>query len=260
MSWLTSRQALFWRRTGASCPTTRSPASARERTRDANRPAPTWRARAHAPTFDAGLVTLGCRQIASEGLEYLDPKRCVVCRCCTSRRSNTHSIATREILYRWHPWYGRSVRIYQVVDRNGQVWMRCGDDQVEGLRRLEVPQWMFESAACGALRMAGTPVVDCEALLDLKALLASAVLERRSAVEQAEHLSLPCTEGANAQVTEAAAARSAGSTEALSSTVCQAALGAAAAGDPAANGATAGKAAARAPRPRREPWSDGGGR
>jgi len=151
------------------------------------------------------------------------------------------------------------VWIYQIVDRNGQVSMRCGDDQVEGLRRLEVPQWMFESAACGALRMAGTPVVDCEALLDLKALLASAV-ERGSAVEQAEHLSLPCTEGANAQVTEAAAARSAGSTEALSSTVCQAALDAAAAGDPAANGATSGKAAARAPRPRREPRSDGGGR
>ena len=72
---------------------TGSPASGRARTRDANRPAPTWRARAHPPTFDAGLLTLGCRQIAAEGPEHLDPTRCEAVRGCSEFSTFEESIA-----------------------------------------------------------------------------------------------------------------------------------------------------------------------
>jgi len=92
MSWLSNRQASSGRHE-AGCPTTRPPASARARTRDANRPALTWRARAHPPTFDAGLLTSGCGQIAAEGLEHLDPRRCEVCRCCSDFSTFEESIA-----------------------------------------------------------------------------------------------------------------------------------------------------------------------
>ena len=185
---------------------------------------------------------------------------CADVRGCTSRRSNTHSIETREVLYRWHPWHGRSVSIYQVVDRSGHVVMRCGDDQAARPRRLEVPQWMFDAATCLTLQMVSTPIVECEALLELKSLLAGTALECTGTAEQAGHLCLPCTEGAHAQVAEATASRSTRPAQALSSTVDRSPLDPVAAGDPAADRAASGKAAARASGSRHDSPRNGGER
>ncbi len=181
-------------------------------------------------------------------------------RCCTSRRSNTHSIETREVQYRWHPWYGRSVSIYQVVARSGHIVVRCGDEQAGRPRRLELPRWMFDAATCLTLQMASTPIVDCEALLELKSLLAGAALERSGGAEQAGHLSLPCTEGAHAKVAAAAAGCSTRPAQALSSAVDGSGLAPVAAGDPPADCAASGKAAARASGPRRDARREGGER
>jgi hypothetical protein len=156
-------------------PTMQSPAALQSSTRDATRPAPISRARVHPPAIDVGIQTSGPAPTPAQGLARQDPVHCADAHGCTSRRSNTHRIETREVLYRWHPWYGRSVSIYQVVDRSGHGVMRCGDDQGARLRRLEAPQWMFDAATCPTLQMASMPIVECEALIDLKYLLAGSL-------------------------------------------------------------------------------------
>ena len=61
---------------------------------------------------------------------------------------DTHITESREVLYPWHPWYGRSVWIYQTLTKNGAAICHCGLSQTRDSRALEVPQWMFDSAAC----------------------------------------------------------------------------------------------------------------
>ena len=176
---------------------------------------------------------------------------------CTTRQSNTHVIEARQIQYRWHAWYGRSVWIYEVVERSGELTVRCGDDQVKGQRRLEVPQWMFDAATCHAFREASTPAVDCEALLELKALLAGSMLEGGNAVGHAGHFTLPRKGSAHAPVAKCSSGRT---TAAVSPNDAQPVLEAVAGGDPATHGAAAGKDAARVSRSRRLRPSNGGGR
>jgi hypothetical protein len=67
---------------------------------------------------------------------------------CTSRRQNAHVTESRVVLYRWHPWHGRSVFVFGSVTRGGQAILRCAPEQADVARSLEVPQWMFEGAAC----------------------------------------------------------------------------------------------------------------
>src|SRR5262249_59369652 len=74
---------------------------------------------------------------------------------------------------------------------------RCGVDDQRHDRLLEVPAWMFEPAGCDQLRLAGTPIVDCQALSDLKSLLEAA---RRGDVFQAQHRSLSAVGGADATI------------------------------------------------------------
>src|SRR5260370_21413439 len=35
----------------------------------------------------------------------------------TSRQHNAHITESREVLYRWHPWYGHTVWIFSTVER-----------------------------------------------------------------------------------------------------------------------------------------------
>jgi hypothetical protein len=51
--------------------------------------------------------------------------------CCTSRKHNTHITESREVLYRWHPWFGRMAWIFNVVEKNGEVVLRCALDPLE---------------------------------------------------------------------------------------------------------------------------------
>src|SRR5207342_3338858 len=79
---------------------------------------------------------------------------------CTSRQRNTHSTELRQVRYRWHPWFGRTVTVYEALTKGGHPLCRCGFDDQRDDRSLEVPAWMFESAACDHLRLTATPVVD----------------------------------------------------------------------------------------------------
>ena len=103
---------------------------------------------------------------------------------CTSRQRNTHSTESRDVRYPWHPWFGRSVTVYEALTKGGHAICRCGFEDQRNDRSLEVPAWMFESAACDHLRLTATPFVDCQALIELKAVLQTAP---RADVLQAPH-------------------------------------------------------------------------
>ena len=115
----------------------------------------------------------------------------------TSRQRNTHSTESRQVRYPWHPWFGRAVTVSEALTRCGQRVCRCGFDDPQHDRLLEVPAWMLESAACDHLWLAGTPTVGCDALVELSRVLRGALRADRL---QAQHHSLNAVGGADAAV------------------------------------------------------------
>jgi len=92
----------------------------------------------------------------------------------TRRRDNAHKIEELEVLYQWHPWFGRVVHVHEVIEQRAGGVLRCSPDGDASRRWLELPQWMFDRAACLAIRMAASPRVDTAALITLKTCLADA--------------------------------------------------------------------------------------
>ena len=87
--------------------------------------------------------------------------------------------------------------MYEALTKGGQPVCRCGVDDQRNDRSLDVPAWMFEPAACDHLRLTATPFVDCQALIELKAVLQTAL---RADVLQAPHQSLPVLRNIPARV------------------------------------------------------------
>ena len=79
---------------------------------------------------------------------------------CTTEGSNTHKTETREIRYRWHPWYGRQVLVESIRHRRGVVVLNCRTDDDGVSPVLEVPEWMFDSRVCSRVKQAGTATVE----------------------------------------------------------------------------------------------------
>jgi hypothetical protein len=129
-----------------------------------------------------------------------------VCVGCRTRELNTHSTESREVLYPWHPWHRRHVWIREVRTSGGGIVFRCGLEQNRDAGSLEIPQWMFDRAACARIRTTDSPVASTEALSDLKALLAAAAGRRDVDVVEAQHPSLSRVGGADATLVEATAA------------------------------------------------------
>lgn len=100
---------------------------------------------------------------------------------CTSERRKTHVTETGEVLYPWHPWFGRVVYIHDVIERGGERILRCDLSEKPTARCMHIPAWMFDRAACLRIRRADRPQVELAALSCLKALLAE-VANRASAV------------------------------------------------------------------------------
>jgi hypothetical protein len=87
--------------------------------------------------------------------------------------------------------------VYEAVTKQGQPVSWCGFDDQRNGRSLEVPTWMFEPGTCDHLRLADTPMVSCQALLELQVLLETA---QRGDILQGQHRSLDATGGADATV------------------------------------------------------------
>ena len=93
---------------------------------------------------------------------------------CTRRRDNAHKIDEREVLYPWHPWFGRVVHVRGVIEKRAGGILHCSMDGGASGRWLELPQWMFDRAACLSMCMEVSPRVDSAALTALKTCLVDA--------------------------------------------------------------------------------------
>ena len=106
-----------------------------------------------------------------------------------TQQRNTHSTESRVVRYRWHPWFGQEVWLHQV--RRGQPSagpvLRCGLTPDLDAKAVEIPLWMFDAAACGAMPMATAPVVNTDALRELSRLV-EATHATCGVLPQAEHL------------------------------------------------------------------------
>ncbi len=100
---------------------------------------------------------------------------------CTTQSQNTHGTEEREVLYPWHPWAGRAVHVHDVIAKSGWAAFRCSLSGVASDRRLEVPVWMFDRAACQCWQVGVTPVASVAALRALAALLHDAAGIREGA-------------------------------------------------------------------------------
>src|SRR2546423_5504113 len=67
---------------------------------------------------------------------------------CTRRRDNAHKIEELEVLYPWHPWFGRVVHVHEVIEQRAGGVLHGSPDGDASRRWLELPQWMFDRAAC----------------------------------------------------------------------------------------------------------------
>jgi hypothetical protein len=92
----------------------------------------------------------------------------------TRRRDNTHKIEEREVLYPWHPWFGRIVHAREVIEKRAGGILHCSLDGSASARWLELPKWMFDRAASLSMRMEVSPRVDSAALTALKTCLVDA--------------------------------------------------------------------------------------
>jgi len=101
--------------------------------------------------------------------------------CCTTKLENAHGTEFREVLYSWHPWFGLRVAVHETVSRSDGIVFRCALTGGGG-RRLELPAWMFDRAACrDALPLATTPHVSLAGLCALSDLVRDALRSRLSA-------------------------------------------------------------------------------
>jgi hypothetical protein len=127
--------------------------------------------------------------------------------------------------------------VYEALTKGGHPVCRCGFDDQRNDRSLEVPAWMFESAACDHLRVVDTPFVDSQALIELKAVLQTA---SRADVLQAQHPCLTVPGGADATGQTPIPSLA---TDPVSSTTSPPAFSDAAAGHPGTDHSTAGPTA-----------------
>ncbi len=92
----------------------------------------------------------------------------------TTRGDNAHRTEQREVLYPWHPWFGRVVDVHEVIEKGSSCVFRCSLEGGPSGRWIELPVWMFDRGICLSLRVVASPQVDRAALLVLKECLAHA--------------------------------------------------------------------------------------
>src|SRR3954469_17361234 len=91
---------------------------------------------------------------------------------CTTRVGNAHGTGVREVLYRWHPWFGLAVHVHAAATKADGVYFRCSLNGADGARWQELPAWMFDRAACvGPCMLVAEPFVSMAALSALSRLL-----------------------------------------------------------------------------------------
>ena len=118
---------------------------------------------------------------------------------CTSQRHKTHITESDAVRYRWHCWFGRAVAIDASVAKAGVKIHRCHLSESNSGRSLEIPQWMFDGAICSAMREGDSPIVDCEALIELREILVATSEQCTPSVIEASQRSSNQQRESNAQ-------------------------------------------------------------
>src|SRR3954463_9080223 len=96
----------------------------------------------------------------------------------TTSHHKTHSTVAGDkvtVVYAWHPWAGRPVRLYEVIERTTGASVRCSLVNATIARLQEIPVWMLDASACRTARTTTQPVAALSALAALCALLSDAM-------------------------------------------------------------------------------------
>jgi hypothetical protein len=128
--------------------------------------------------------------------------------------------------------------------RQGEAIVRCGLTPDLDARSVEIPLWMFDAAACDVMPVATAPLVNADALRELKILLKAAHDAKSGVSPQAEHLELIASGGAHAPDCQAVASGDA--TAAIPAAPAESVMGGDAHRTPAAGRTPAGLHAPRA--------------
>ena len=118
------------------------------------------------------------------------PRTGVCASHCTTRQHNAHRTEEREVLYPWHPWFGRVVFVHETVNKGGVLVLRCSQSSEEGARCLETPEWIFDRATCCGMVRGDSPRVNRAALYRLKALISGGFVGSSGGVIEARSYSL----------------------------------------------------------------------
>src|SRR3954467_2712093 len=89
-----------------------------------------------------------------------------------------HSTAAGDevtVVYAWHPWAGRPVRLHEVIERTTGASARCSLVDATIARLQEIPAWMIDASACRTTRTTAQPVAALSAMAALRALLSDAM-------------------------------------------------------------------------------------
>ncbi len=158
---------------------------------------------------------------------------------CTTERQNAHGTEA-VVCYRWHPWYGLTVRKVKTVSKRLGNVLHVSCEREEQTRLREIPAWMVDAAACASMRLADIPRVDCRALHRLRELIESCVGDDKQGVVEKQHHNSSRKGDADAN---RPTPRPAHSTRSVSNASDTAAMEDTATGDPAASSADAGATA-----------------
>jgi len=124
---------------------------------------------------------------------------CEVAWCCTTPRHKTHkpeflavSAGEAIVAYRWHPWFGKSVRIHEVIERTAGAAARCSREAAPRGSTQEIPVWMLDAASCASMRASAYPVAAVSALAALGRLLLEMTTHSTTLTEVAPKMRVRC--------------------------------------------------------------------
>ena len=107
------------------------------------------------------------------------------------RDDGAHRTEERQVLYAWHPWFGRIVHIHEVIQKTAGDVFRCScDDEASG-RWLELPAWMFDRSVCAPMQVCAPPFVGVTALGALRVLLSDLAGNREGIIGGSSNAPVP---------------------------------------------------------------------
>ncbi len=105
----------------------------------------------------------------------------------TSQQHKTHKTEFLEVHYPWHPLHQQTIPVLFERRWKGGVAFRCGAQGAVGCRDFDIPAWMFDRPRCSTMTLQAIPVVDMEALIQLRRLLDYAPCKQVPSVVEGGH-------------------------------------------------------------------------